>query len=392
MEPSTYHLTSTNRAAYDLPEPKVEEGQVIIWAFLALAKFTTLIDPFDLVQSDISEDENSHDYYDIALSHAFELLMDAFSDGWPNLSVEQSRTTIPMFSQTLITGNEARDIPAGPREMYLLDRLGEFHKMALRMLDTNRAGALAQDALTRQVVDTLNPDVFEPAVSFFLDEHRTLLALTVVADRNAALNHLVGVHTQRILAGITNFILTTSESAPDPHGAIAKETHHECVQVIEELLEDHIHEALRRLSAKLVVPESPMQRRKHVEAFLMTIGEFFSYATPLFEKSDIMPDEAEPELATPTGDEWEEFEVPESDLEDVLTGPETVSVGEVSRPVGPEYSTVECGIYGQADDDSVRLNVCGHMFCTDCLTQQLQARGNFRYRCAMCRRYIVDDA
>lgn len=76
-------------------------------------------------------------------------------------------------------------------------------------------------------------------------------------------------------------------------------------------------------------------------------------------------------------------EMSPSNLEDVLTGPESATLDQVSAAVSAVYRA--CAICYDMHESGRETNNCRHFFCDECLQRHLDSRKNYRYTCPLCR-------
>jgi len=73
-----------------------------------------------------------------------------------------------------------------------------------------------------------------------------------------------------------------------------------------------------------------------------------------------------------------------TDLEDVLLGPDYAKVDEISD-LAPAKECSDCVLCGDGDVEMRKIKVCGHEFCAECLETQLGTDHECRYRCSLCK-------
>jgi hypothetical protein len=142
-----------------------------------------------------------------------------------------------------------------------------------------------------------------------------------------------------------------------------------------------------------------------LDELYVRLGLFFSFQSPLLEEflpeQDVnIPEHNVPEhianhdFAQYDDDDWFEHEYELFDGQDVLLGPEHATLNDSSIPVeASEDSDLHCGLCGGTETPLRELKVCGHDFCEDYLSNQLQAQHECRYRCALCRaEFFPQDA
>jgi hypothetical protein len=122
---------------------------------------------------------------------------------------------------------------------------------------------------------------------------------------------------------------------------------------------------------------SMRDRTRMMKFTINMIATFFSYTGELLSEPEVNDDESSED-----DEGWQEYEV--NDLVPVLTGPETATVDQVSSAVLQNSTEADCCICLTGGGVMRQLNVCNHMFCEDCLEPQLNAEGNYRYKCAIC--------
>ncbi|KAH7380218.1 hypothetical protein DE146DRAFT_637248 [Phaeosphaeria sp. MPI-PUGE-AT-0046c] len=71
------------------------------------------------------------------------------------------------------------------------------------------------------------------------------------------------------------------------------------------------------------------------------------------------------------------------DAQDVLRGPQNVSVDQIAMPIGTMPDP--CLLCGDENVTMQQLAVCGHIICEVCLSTQLKTKHECRYKCAFCR-------
>lgn len=75
-------------------------------------------------------------------------------------------------------------------------------------------------------------------------------------------------------------------------------------------------------------------------------------------------------------------------MEDKLTGPDNVEVDEVST-VFRNIGDGTCANCAYANIHMRKLNVFPDTYCADCLDAQLHTQYASRYKCALCRAYLL---
>jgi hypothetical protein len=93
-----------------------------------------------------------------------------------------------------------------------------------------------------------------------------------------------------------------------------------------------------------------------------------------------------PQDPTDEDEEGEEYEP--TDMVDELTGPDNVEVNEMGT-VLRNNAHATCAICAHADINMRKLNVCPHTYCADRLDAQLHTQHASRYKCALCRAYLL---
>lgn len=111
------------------------------------------------------------------------------------------------------------------------------------------------------------------------------------------------------------------------------------------------------------------------------IAAYFSFDSRLLQDPELIwvGDDSESDI-----DEAEWQAVDPDHLENVLVGPEQVSVAEVSVQV-PTTAESACLICFESPTSMRKIKVCGHVYCDYCLYSQLRSNHAARYRCAGCR-------
>jgi hypothetical protein len=86
--------------------------------------------------------------------------------------------------------------------------------------------------------------------------------------------------------------------------------------------------------------------------------------------------------------EEEEDEDEDKDEEDEAVVAEHIAhhaeLDDVSDPA-PTNQDSGCGLCGDASLEMRKVRACGHDFCAECLSSQLQTEHECRYRCCLCR-------
>lgn len=131
------------------------------------------------------------------------------------------------------------------------------------------------------------------------------------------------------------------------------------------------------------------------------MSEAFSYQSQLFhdyDDSDDGADEDEPlpeHVANHQFDQYQEGdwyarELRLVDTQDILRGPQNVTVSQVS--IHMEYEDENpCEVCGDSSVDMREVSVCGHVICEDCLGAQLRIEHACRYKCPYCRAEFFAD-
>ncbi|KAH7088753.1 hypothetical protein FB567DRAFT_522225 [Paraphoma chrysanthemicola] len=152
------------------------------------------------------------------------------------------------------------------------------------------------------------------------------------------------------------------------------------VKVIQAALRTHILAALDVLLRSLGafasngILATSLRTRQNLQIFYRNIARFFSHASPLL--SDFWPSENDHEE-----DAFEEYSL--DDLEDVLIGPDSVDIDELSISVSHDPAT-DCAVCFDAYSTLPKL-ACAHEYCEECLNTQLGTHHACRYRCGSCR-------
>jgi hypothetical protein len=234
-------------------------------------------------------------------------------------------------------------------------------------------------AILAKLVESLNADVFEPALEPFLREYARFEQLPG-AERTASVTTLIQDCALNVQTRMMEFI-RSYEWRKDPPIPGHDQCHDEFAIMVEESsFREYVMWELWELDDEFQRSEnlSMRDRTRMMKFSISMIATFFSYTSELLFEPEANDDESSED-----GEGWQEYEV--NDLVPVLTGPETATVEQVSSAVLQNSTEADCCICLTGGGVMRQLNVCNHMFCEDCLTSQLNAEGNYRYKCAICR-------
>lgn len=73
------------------------------------------------------------------------------------------------------------------------------------------------------------------------------------------------------------------------------------------------------------------------------------------------------------------------DDDDMLSGPDSATLDDVSTAVEPSPGAAPCDVCYQSDVPMRKFMVCSHGVCASCLDAQLQIADHYRYKCPFCR-------
>jgi len=169
------------------------------------------------------------------------------------------------------------------------------------------------------------------------------------------------------------------------------------IRIFQEPLKEYVREELSELLQNLGVhmgllepDENSNDPLGYCKVFIRRLARFFSFCSPLVQHLS---------LETESFDAWR-FQLNDqhqtlqelegSELEDVLSTAQTVTLGDVST-LFPALPDSECGICFDSHDTMRRIVVCSHVFCDECLAAQLRTHHPSRYRCATCRGRFFSD-
>jgi hypothetical protein len=187
----------------------------------------------------------------------------------------------------------------------------------------------------------------------------------------------------------------------------------ELVRLSHAQLQDHVELALRKLFDDLQEDSHYIPIDEDILASAKPLDSLYKELPKLYDSVDLdqgleyEEEEDEDEEDEDEGEEEEdggemehiahhEFELYEeddwysheyelmTDLQDVLGGSDHAELDDVSDPA-PTNQHSGCGLCGDASLEMRKVRACGHDFCADCLSSQLQTEHECRYRCCLCR-------
>ncbi|KAJ4368454.1 hypothetical protein N0V83_006811 [Neocucurbitaria cava] len=223
-------------------------------------------------------------------------------------------------------------------------------------------------------------------------------------------DHLVNLyleeHTTLMCQAIENYIRAQADlkvhANYDANGNIGEMF----VRLIRAPLREQIDNCFEALSSRLdfafgIVNAEDDDAKAEIANFIREVAQFFSYASPLLSDfwiqdgdsdndSDGTDYHADHQFDRYTEEDWHWQEAILDELEDVLSGPENVTLDQVSS-VAMTTDESSCDICGDTESTMRQLNACSHQICQQCLTTQLSTSHASRYKCAFCRAEFFPD-
>lgn len=356
------------------PLPRFQDGSSVLWATLALGTLDQLIPRVEMVFVDLEP---------IPLRITLDKVLDTFHRRWTDQPPHEIESLITEFQENAACYSASPDLTPTEADTidYCVDIFSAFHTMAIeRMLNPRLLRTLSWPATLTKLVEKLNADVFEPALEPFLREYARFEQLPDV-ERIASVSILIQDCALNVRTQMMEFI-RSYEWREDPPILEHDECHDQFAIMIEDSsFREYIMGELWELYDDLQRFEnlSMRDRTRMMKSTIGMIATFFSYTGEL-----LFPPETDDDEYSEDSEDWQEYEVV-NDLDPVLTGPETATVDQVSSEVLQNSTEADCCICLTGNNVMRQLNVCNHMFCEDCLTSQLNAEGNYRYKCAICR-------
>jgi late competence protein required for DNA uptake (superfamily II DNA/RNA helicase) len=120
-----------------------------------------------------------------------------------------------------------------------------------------------------------------------------------------------------------------------------------------------------------------MERK--LKLFYRNAAKFLSYATPLVGKYWL-----DDEFSDEEGCEWYWQEFEPVQIDDILTCLDTANIEQVSVFLA-NTSDATCVICLDLHPTMRKTIACGHLYCEECLAEQLATNRASRYKCAACR-------
>jgi hypothetical protein len=377
-----------------------ENGTCVMWAVLALAGLDELAPP---------DYTTSNGIFGPPYRESLDALCSRFVCPWNALALSERNFKVDrlsFFFQRYYTTSS----PIGPQIQaeYFLDLFTIFHNTRGSRLveDTSHPvgaehmlGALTwlmrclTADLMRDMLRTMNSIFQEFPDESHADEELFLQVLNYTSAACLAIEHYIQVKTGRCEG---------DESGEQTRGLVISE-------YIRQALHDHIYQAIQ----ELVGGYSPRKfafEDASTELALATcfrkMATFFSYTTPLLEQFRLTNDDSDGDDSDELFDSVKEYYVPEHidnhdferyedndwyageyqlvDVQDVLLGPEHVTLDEVSIAVAAGGQSA-CDICGDSSSPMRKIRVCIHTFCEECLGSQLGVEHECRYKCPCCR-------
>lgn len=354
-----------------LPHIVLTEGHSILYVQLALARLDQIVSDEEQIDSGFPPCDPVCE-----VRPRLNLLIDSFRNGWLG----------SFYCHKLLAGVGSicpacyHHLGENAREefSYLLSILEAFYTMTHRMYAAGELGALSVDEMSYQLATRLKGKVFQPVVLEMLEAQATTECF-LGPDTLKQFEY-------KFVNAIEQYIQAHEELNQVPKGGPFDDYHSNMASMIRFPLYDHVYMELVDFSADLALSQTQKERSDFAETFLEKIAGFFTHVSPLLiphvsEDDGLEDDEAQDE------DGWEAIEL--DNLTDVLSGPDTASIDEVSQVIcHPEDQT--CSICWETVVSLRKLNACTHVFCEDCLTSQLDSQHASRYRCAVCRQELFD--
>jgi hypothetical protein len=185
------------------------------------------------------------------------------------------------------------------------------------------------------------------------------------------------------------------------HGRVPRDSiGQHMVELIRPSLHDHVSEIIGDFFDEMgfgtentLGEEDSAAVNSCLDILYRNLGRFFSFRStlleeflPEIEENEIPEHVANHDFARYEDNDWFQREYELFDVQDVLRGPEHATLDDVSIPVeAAEDSELTCGLCHDAEVSMREIKVCGHECCAECLNNQLQARHECRYKCALCR-------
>jgi hypothetical protein len=242
---------------------------------------------------------------------------------------------------------------------------------------------------------------------------------TIIKDSPGEIESLMklyDVYSDIVCAALGRYIKAKTDvkslrnmSSPDSVGeAIFRHT--------QPALYDHIKHALLRLITRLdfsgnyIIDLASESTEENLDKFFHELAQFFSYESPLLsefwpadyntehdmydEHDEDEEEEEEEEEEVPEhivnhdfeqyqDDDWYARQYELVEVQDVLVGPNHAALDDVSIAVPTTEQA--CGICCDSGSSLRKIKVCVHMFCKECLSAQLEAQHECRYKCSACR-------
>jgi hypothetical protein len=385
---------------------RFDNPSAILWAVMALArlheKLPTHNDALGLSQQGIPSA--------LRLRNALDEMITAFCDDrmeatWSTLSVEQA---FPLISELRDTGSDyyyylLSDEYADHEFNYLFDVLWAFdHTIAKEEArDYGDAyGALgtvcAVAIRLADVIGSIIKGMFRPLNALAATEGSSREAINDYAEE--ILDHMC-VAVEQFIRDQADLKTTQNH---DTDGSIGESF----ARITRVPLRQHIDVSFRLLLEDLgfrsghTVDEDSTETKARVALFLRQVARFFSYASPLLSEFFVPNDEdldgdddgnepppehiANHDFANYDDTDWHWNEVYPFDGQDELRGPETVAPDDVSV-IATVPKDKSCALCGGEEIEMRRIKICSHELCAACLTKQLNAQHECRYKCAFCR-------
>ncbi|CAO2655045.1 Nn.00g117780.m01.CDS01 [Neocucurbitaria sp. VM-36] len=393
--------TGTNEIRIEFKNPTC-----ILWAVVALAR----------LDEKLPSDNEAYDFLQQEIPHLFRLrsaLCDtirAFSDPamtyvWDSLYIERSQAIIDKLKRTAADYYEHPSSQPDPDDefMYLFSIFEAFHLKIREELPQDPEDAYGAVGMTNAVAIKLA----NLTGGILRDMIDPLNALFAGGAPDSAIDDYLTERTDLMCTAIEQFIREQADLKVygnfDENGNIGEMF----VRLVRAPLREQIDNCFESLFAMLdfgsghAIDKDDDGPKAEIAHFLCEIARFFTYASPLlsdfwitesdsdsdgeiFEQIEVPEHIADHDFANYQDGDWfwQEYDV--NTLVDVLAGPNNVHVDQVSS-VTMTTELSSCGICHDSESPMRSLHVCGHEFCEDCLTQQLNTYHEMRYKCASCR-------
>jgi hypothetical protein len=292
---------------------------------------------------------------------------------------------------------------------YLFEILVQFHAKIAHNIDEHPVNAHDTYHMTLAIGELLH-QITRPVLHRLF---RTVSDLLNAAghgpmrqhDLNEAIDMAISCATNAICIHISMHV--TQQKALKTHGDFDR--HHHVGEAFARLIHDPLQEQVYAGLAKLIqnmrtlsvhMNEESALIDGHLHDFFYTLAELFTYKSRMIHYATFGPEDSDddsdyegvPEYVRNhdfeqyEDNDWWARELVLVEVQDVLRGPESATLNDVSVVVATVPDT-ECSICSGTDTAGVmcEIRVCGHLFCFECLSLQLRVEHECRYKCSICR-------